>query len=547
MTELDDELAAIRAKRQKAQETQQTAMFTILQKKREMEGEDPAVLEANAKRFKSATGYGQNPPEPVKKHPTAWPGGVHPAIASVPLAAGLPHLTEEERAQGKKLPTDDDMIHSQYDALARYGEKAVTGNAIVPVVDGNGTAVEEWLTTGFQAQLRKMESATNFKHGMKIIEKIWIHRHRHIPYKEQIQLYSILFTKPLTQDLIVHIDKAGGDQEKNDRFRVIPKRLVQDRARPTSVMKIRNRPPDKFIPNVPEWIDVMHLMKPIEIGLTQNLKEKTTADLIKALYAVVKVHLLDVPFQNRATFEPTSGEKNCMLKLQEMLKSKTAANGDELKTLSAKVICMLLYSNSLIANPNFISNVGALQKLALDKGLIRTLYHDVVRGQQIADMESAQVCELAYAVAKFNQLYTQTLASKNDLSAAAGLGIAHREPVEEQVFNKISEKIQMSKDSISLKHLADIVSVYALFGLKDEQLFHSLAPIFLTEKAKGKLNDFDFQQTLKAYIKFNLPLREEAQGFRNIAVIGKGDFTRPSDKPKKEKFAYHRPEPLQDR
>jgi len=50
-------------------------------------------------------------------------------------------------------------------------------------------------------------------------------------------------------------------------------------------------------------------------------------------------------------------------------------------------------------------------------------------------------------------------------------------------------------------------------------------------------------KVVKAYARFAIPLREKAQGFRHVAVVSKGDFVRPSEKPKgRKKFSYDKPD-----
>eukprot|EP00392_Amoebophrya_sp_AT5.2_P015951 g16177.t1 len=545
MSSVEEELAQIRARRQRAQMTQQNALLNIL---------GPTL-----KREPAPDG-----PEPAEKKAKADAGDS--------AAAADDHGAEAE-------------AFGTIDAIMQAGGASSSTALAVPPADAdlqvaipqNAPPKEdlEWLQD-FRSMVRKMEQAQNFKHALKVFEKIWLHRERRIPYVELCEFYSILFTKPLTMDIIQLIDRghsgSGGDMHSvgdgtaSGSGKGAPRRKgfasVANNVKPTARMQIRNKAADSAASG-PEFVELKYLLKPLEIGLTQNIKSKSTADVVKALYAVIKVHLLDVPYQNRQMFEPSTAEKNCILKLRELIakssptsQTTAAANGatgphsgkansSVLKTLSARTISMVLYCFALVCNQNFVSNPQALAKLALDRGVLRSLYADVLHGNGIASLDSAQLCELAYSVSKWNLLYTQVLCSTNKLSAAHGLGIAHREPLEERVFHAISARVAQIAESVPLKHLSDLVAVFAFFGLKDEDLFNKIAPLFL--KGKSKMSDHDFQQVLKAYIKFNLPLREQAVGFRTVAIMGKGDFTRPSDKPKKQKFQYQRPEALQDR
>ncbi|CAE7883466.1 unnamed protein product [Symbiodinium microadriaticum] len=60
-----------------------------------------------------------------------------------------------------------------------------------------------------------------------------------------------------------------------------------------------------------------------------------------------------------------------------------------------------------------------------------------------------------------------------------------------------------------------------------------------------ELREDQMAKCIKAYTRFMIPLKEQAQGFRTMAVVQKGDFLRPSDKPKPQgKKTYEKPQAL---
>jgi hypothetical protein len=134
------------------------------------------------------------------------------------------------------------------------------------------------------------------------------------------------------------------------------------------------------------------------------------------------------------------------------------------------------------------------------------------------------------------------------LSTSSKIKIAHHEEHEKMIYEAVRDRLEAQAtissnvDAGYLKILIDCVCIFALFGFKDEKLFATLTPIFL--KNRARIGEKEFNDVMQAYIKFNLPFREGAVGMRQVAIVAKGDFMRPSDKPRRAKFKYDRPEPL---
>merc|ERR1719235_2855732 len=85
---------------------------------------------------------------------------------------------------------------------------------------------------------------------------------------------------------------------------------------------------------------------------------------------------------------------------------------------------------------------------------------------------------------------------------------------------------------MDVRLVADVAHVHAQAGVRDEKLFKAICPRIMAKQKE--LDEKAMGRCIKAYARFMIPLREEAQGFRTMAVVAKGDFIRPSDKPKKE-------------
>mmetsp|Transcript_92582 Transcript_92582/g.247588 ORF Transcript_92582/g.247588 Transcript_92582/m.247588 type:complete len:371 (-) Transcript_92582:283-1395(-) len=116
------------------------------------------------------------------------------------------------------------------------------------------------------------------------------------------------------------------------------------------------------------------------------------------------------------------------------------------------------------------------------------------------------------------------------------------ESCEEALFNAVAERAVLHAASLEPRQLSDIVHNFAQIGLRHTQLFNVLSERIL--KNQHKLTADQMLKAVKAYQRFGIALREAPQGFTDTAIIAKGDFIRPSDKPPAKKFRYERPPPL---
>jgi len=114
---------------------------------------------------------------------------------------------------------------------------------------------------------------------------------------------------------------------------------------------------------------------------------------------------------------------------------------------------------------------------------------------------------------------------------------------DELYFELASKRICAEAMKMDVRVVAEVAHVHAEAGIRDEKLFKAICPRIM-EKSKD-LDTKTMAKCIKAYARFMIPLREEAQGFRTMAVVAKGDFIRPSDKPKKTgPKTYDQPIPL---
>lgn len=376
-----------------------------------------------------------------------------------------------------------------------------------------------------EEMIAKLEETSNIKHALKVFEKI----HECVEYEEiptlkfgqLAHMLSIVISKPLTADLM----RGKGFTEQL---------VIKQKVKPTS-LKIE----DKLEPEAAvQAIDIMSLAAPLNLGLMQNMKAKSLPDLIRALYVNVKIKLFSVNGHARFTYEASQNDRSCAMALrQQVLKDGGT------KSITPKCICMLLSSIATICNRKFNANLEDLHdKYILPREILRALYVEALPG--IKNLEFVHCCDIVYGISIFNDLHTERDAKLASIHAhhRAESQMNRREPEEEKIFQLVGEKCREQIASMPLKNIVELLTVYGNFGYKDQKLFEAACPILL--KNVKRLGQIDFQAVMKAYIKFNFPFKEESVGFRQVAIMTKGDFNRPSEKPKGERFTYDRPDTI---
>lgn len=168
------------------------------------------------------------------------------------------------------------------------------------------------------------------------------------------------------------------------------------------------------------------------------------------------------------------------------------------------------------------------------KTVVSQVVQELVRdkGRRVAELSHEGLENLLWAVAK-----ARKHVQKGDHQTV------HVEANDELLFAMASKRIQAEVEQMDVRLLAAVAHTHAEIGIKDEVLFKAMTPRIV---AKSKdLDEKTMGKCIKAYRMFMLPLKEEQQGFRTMAVVQKGDFIRPSDKPKKTgKRVYDHPQSL---
>lgn len=160
-------------------------------------------------------------------------------------------------------------------------------------------------------------------------------------------------------------------------------------------------------------------------------------------------------------------------------------------------------------------------------------YHKQLVSKIVAELVANQgrrVNELTDE-ALMNVLWSVTRARRVPPKKPGQPAAVHKEANDEELFKLASKRVIANCDAIDVKLLADLVHTHAEVGIRDEPLFKAMG-VRICAKQKELREDI-MGRVIKAYTRFMIPLREEQQGFRTLAIVQKGDFIRPSDKPKK--------------
>mmetsp|Transcript_16099 Transcript_16099/g.41643 ORF Transcript_16099/g.41643 Transcript_16099/m.41643 type:complete len:371 (-) Transcript_16099:104-1216(-) len=106
----------------------------------------------------------------------------------------------------------------------------------------------------------------------------------------------------------------------------------------------------------------------------------------------------------------------------------------------------------------------------------------------------------------------------------------HMTAEDEELYSMASKRFQEDVDQIPMDKVCEIVYAHGDIGIRDEPLFNKLA-LRIVAKQK-ELREDQMAKVIRVYCRFMIPLKEPSQGFRTMAVVQKGDFIRPSEKPR---------------
>jgi len=171
------------------------------------------------------------------------------------------------------------------------------------------------------------------------------------------------------------------------------------------------------------------------------------------------------------------------------------------------------------------------------KNLVTKVLTELVRdkGRRVQHLSHEAMVQLCHAIARARRHI-----KKGDLQTI------HSEVCDSEYFDFVAARVEAELDTIDVKLLADLIHTHNEIGLKNEKLFKTICPRIIANDKQ--LNTKSMGEVIKAYTRFMIPLREEQQGFRTMAIVAKGDFIRPSDKPKREgKKVFEKPIPLYEK
>lgn len=188
---------------------------------------------------------------------------------------------------------------------------------------------------------------------------------------------------------------------------------------------------------------------------------------------------------------------------------------------AVRVLYVLARSDSILEHKTLVTKVVA--ELVADQG------------RRVKQLSHESLVHSLHAVARARRHIKQ-----------GDLQTVHCELNDEALFKYASQRVAAELDTFDVKLLADLIHTHNEVGIKDEGLFKVIGTRIIAKQKE--LNEKSMGQVIKAYTRFMLPLKEEQQGFRTMAIVAKGDFIRPSDKPKRTgKRTYDHPQALYDK
>jgi hypothetical protein len=213
---------------------------------------------------------------------------------------------------------------------------------------------------------------------------------------------------------------------------------------------------------------------------------------------------------------------------------------DVLGTASATLapIARLLGSSTWHANvaAKIIFSLAKAEVITSHKQVLSKVVQELIRdaGRRVAELDHEGLINLMSAIA-LARIYKTERRGENESVRC--------EPNDEIYFSYASKRIIAEMERIDARLLAEVPHVHNQTGIRDEKLFKALCPKIMAKQKD--IEDKAMAKCIKAYTRFMIPLREEAQGFRTKAVVAKGDFIRPSDKPvKMGPKTYDKPQAL---
>eukprot|EP00931_Biecheleriopsis_adriatica_P106963 TRINITY_DN81306_c0_g1_i1.p1 TRINITY_DN81306_c0_g1~~TRINITY_DN81306_c0_g1_i1.p1 ORF type:complete len:391 (+),score=108.49 TRINITY_DN81306_c0_g1_i1:19-1191(+) len=181
-----------------------------------------------------------------------------------------------------------------------------------------------------------------------------------------------------------------------------------------------------------------------------------------------------------------------------------------------------------------LAKCGKGEAIQQNKHIVSHVVKELVRdkGRRVNELSHEGLMRMLWAIAKARMHNRQ-----------GDMQTVHTEENDSIIFQYASKRVIDEVEEIPVSLLAELVYTHHEIGIRDEKLFRAMCPQ-IVEKQK-ELREDQMAKCIKAYTRFMIPLKEKAQGFRTMAVVQKGDFIRPSDKPKTMgKKTYEKPQAL---
>ncbi|CAE7533741.1 CPK2 [Symbiodinium natans] len=179
-----------------------------------------------------------------------------------------------------------------------------------------------------------------------------------------------------------------------------------------------------------------------------------------------------------------------------------------------------------------LARCGNGEEIQKHKHVVSHVVKELVRdkGRRIKELSYDGLTHLLWAVAKA-RIHKR----------AGDRQTVHTQESDNFLFQLAARRIMDEIERIPVTLLAEVIQIHHEIGIRNEKLFRVICPKIVSNKKE--LRDDQMAKCIKAYMRFMIPLKEEAQGFRTMAVVQKGDFLRPSDKPKPQgKKTFDKPQ-----
>jgi hypothetical protein len=188
--------------------------------------------------------------------------------------------------------------------------------------------------------------------------------------------------------------------------------------------------------------------------------------------------------------------------------------------IASRILYVLAKANT---NPKELNFHKPLIMQPEHKHLVTQVVKEFIRdaGRRVAELSQEELVNMLSSIAKA-RVHIPIKGENQTVRCQAN---------DELYFSYASKRIIDEVDTMDGRVVADVAHVHAEAGIRDEKLFKAICPRIMAKQKE--LDEKTMGRCIKAYARFMIPLREEQQGFRTMAVVAKGDFIRPSEKPKR--------------